>query len=130
MWRIHPKNQINWNNNNRRKIVRFSAVRSERNIICFFVATLLFFLRLHYLQTYYVCVFGKRVSVCVCIENCTIMSDRERSSPTLIESGLKNLIGGRDSNYPLISGINGKYLISLFFFQNNLTKPFHILSRT
>lgn len=38
------------------------------------------------------------------------MSDRERSSPTLIESGLKNLIGGRDSNYPLISGINGKYL--------------------
>ncbi|KAL5282494.1 HLF family protein [Megaselia abdita] len=37
------------------------------------------------------------------------MSDRERSSPThLIESGLKNLIGGRDSNYPLISGINGK----------------------
>lgn len=37
------------------------------------------------------------------------MSDRERS-PTLIESGLKNLIGGRDSNYPLISGINGKYL--------------------
>ncbi|KAG4071532.1 hypothetical protein HA402_011686, partial [Bradysia odoriphaga] len=35
------------------------------------------------------------------------MSDRERS-PTLIESGLKNLIGGRDSNYPLISGINGK----------------------
>lgn len=37
------------------------------------------------------------------------MSDRERSSPTLIESGLKNLIGGRDSNYPLISGINGKY---------------------
>lgn len=41
------------------------------------------------------------------------MSDRERSSPTLIESGLKNLIGGRDSNYPLISGINGKYLMSL-----------------
>lgn len=40
------------------------------------------------------------------------MSDRERSSPTLIESGLKNLIGGRDSNYPLISGINGKYLRS------------------
>lgn len=37
------------------------------------------------------------------------MSDRERSSPTLIESGLKNLIGGRDSNYPLISGINGKF---------------------
>uniref|UniRef100_A0A1B0GJI8 Uncharacterized protein n=1 Tax=Lutzomyia longipalpis TaxID=7200 RepID=A0A1B0GJI8_LUTLO len=34
------------------------------------------------------------------------MSDRERSSPTLIESGLKTLIGGRDSNYPLISGIN------------------------
>lgn len=39
-----------------------------------------------------------------------MMSDRERSSPTLIESGLKNLIGGRDSNYPLISGINGKYI--------------------
>lgn len=38
------------------------------------------------------------------------MSDRERSSPTLIDSGLKNLIGGRDSNYPLISGINGKCL--------------------
>ncbi|XP_034108328.1 hepatic leukemia factor isoform X16 [Drosophila sulfurigaster albostrigata] len=36
------------------------------------------------------------------------MSDRERSSPTLIETGLKNLIGGRDGNYPLISGINGK----------------------
>uniref|UniRef100_A0A1B0FRL4 Uncharacterized protein n=1 Tax=Glossina morsitans morsitans TaxID=37546 RepID=A0A1B0FRL4_GLOMM len=34
------------------------------------------------------------------------MSDRERSSPTLIETGLKNLIGGRDGNYPLISGIN------------------------
>lgn len=37
------------------------------------------------------------------------MSDRERSSPTLIETGLKNLIGGRDGNYPLISGINGKF---------------------
>jgi leukemia factor-related protein len=36
------------------------------------------------------------------------MSDRERSSPSLLESGLKTLIGGRDSNYPLISGINGK----------------------
>ncbi|XP_058055180.1 hepatic leukemia factor isoform X4 [Anopheles bellator] len=37
------------------------------------------------------------------------MSDRERaSSPTLIETGLKTLIGGRDSNYPLISGTNGK----------------------
>ncbi|KRG06090.1 hepatic leukemia factor isoform X7 [Drosophila mojavensis] len=36
------------------------------------------------------------------------MSDRERSSPTLIETGLKNLIGGRDGNYPLISGINGR----------------------
>ncbi|EDV96872.1 GH17268 [Drosophila grimshawi] len=39
------------------------------------------------------------------------MSDRERSSPTLIETGLKNLIGGRDGNYPLISGINGKFQI-------------------
>ncbi|XP_065076887.1 hepatic leukemia factor isoform X6 [Ochlerotatus camptorhynchus] len=36
------------------------------------------------------------------------MSDRDRASPTLIESGLKTLIGGRDSNYPLISGTNGK----------------------
>lgn len=44
------------------------------------------------------------------MQDISIMSDRERSSPTLIESGLKNLIGGRDSNYPLISGINGKYL--------------------
>lgn len=35
-----------------------------------------------------------------------IMSDRDRASPTLIESGLKTLIGGRDSNYPLISGTN------------------------
>lgn len=34
------------------------------------------------------------------------MSDRDRASPTLIESGLKTLIGGRDSNYPLISGTN------------------------
>lgn len=42
------------------------------------------------------------------MQDISIMSDRERSSPTLIESGLKNLIGGRDSNYPLISGINGK----------------------
>lgn len=43
------------------------------------------------------------------------MSDRERSSPThLIESGLKNLIGGRDSNYPLISGINGEYQIPFY----------------
>lgn len=25
----------------------------------------------------------------------------------MIESGLKTLIGGRDSNYPLISGTNG-----------------------
>lgn len=41
------------------------------------------------------------------------MSDRERSSPTLLETGLKTLIGGRDSNYPLISGINGKYLNKL-----------------
>ncbi|KAM7358257.1 uncharacterized protein ACRADG_003300 isoform 1-T1 [Cochliomyia hominivorax] len=40
------------------------------------------------------------------------MSDRERSSPTLIETGLKNLIGGRDGNYPLISGINGKQFIN------------------
>lgn len=49
------------------------------------------------------------------------MSDREldRRSPTLIETGLKNLIGGRDSNYPLISGINGKYLkIASFVWQN------------
>uniref|UniRef100_A0A182PY16 Uncharacterized protein n=1 Tax=Anopheles epiroticus TaxID=199890 RepID=A0A182PY16_9DIPT len=37
-----------------------------------------------------------------------IMSDRDRASPTLIESGLKTLIGGRDSNYPLISGTNGE----------------------
>uniref|UniRef100_A0A2M4DS92 Putative sequence-specific dna binding transcription factor n=3 Tax=Nyssorhynchus TaxID=44543 RepID=A0A2M4DS92_ANODA len=36
------------------------------------------------------------------------MSDRDRASPTLIETGLKTLIGGRDSNYPLISGTNGK----------------------
>lgn len=35
------------------------------------------------------------------------MSDRDRASPTLIETGLKTLIGGRDSNYPLISGTNG-----------------------
>lgn len=47
------------------------------------------------------------------MQDISIMSDRERSSPTLIESGLKNLIGGRDSNYPLISGINGKYLKSV-----------------
>uniref|UniRef100_A0A182NXR7 Uncharacterized protein n=1 Tax=Anopheles dirus TaxID=7168 RepID=A0A182NXR7_9DIPT len=37
-----------------------------------------------------------------------IMSDRDRASPTLIETGLKTLIGGRDSNYPLISGTNGE----------------------
>lgn len=37
-----------------------------------------------------------------------IMSDRDRASPTLIETGLKTLIGGRDNNYPLISGTNGK----------------------
>ncbi|KAM7358258.1 uncharacterized protein ACRADG_003300 isoform 2-T2 [Cochliomyia hominivorax] len=43
------------------------------------------------------------------------MSDRERSSPTLIETGLKNLIGGRDGNYPLISGINGKTLIDFIY---------------
>uniref|UniRef100_A0AAG5D2Q9 BZIP domain-containing protein n=1 Tax=Anopheles atroparvus TaxID=41427 RepID=A0AAG5D2Q9_ANOAO len=36
------------------------------------------------------------------------MSDRDRASPTLIETGLKTLIGGRDNNYPLISGTNGK----------------------
>uniref|UniRef100_A0A182K8A5 Uncharacterized protein n=1 Tax=Anopheles christyi TaxID=43041 RepID=A0A182K8A5_9DIPT len=36
------------------------------------------------------------------------MSDRDRASPTLIETGLKTLIGGRDSNYPLISGTNGE----------------------
>ena len=47
------------------------------------------------------------------------MSDRERSSPTLIESGLKNLIGGRDSNYPLISGINGKYQIYAYNINDN-----------
>lgn len=47
------------------------------------------------------------------MQDISIMSDRERSSPTLIESGLKNLIGGRDSNYPLISGINGKCLKSV-----------------
>lgn len=35
-----------------------------------------------------------------------IMSDRDRASPTLIETGLKTLIGGRDNNYPLISGTN------------------------
>jgi hypothetical protein len=38
------------------------------------------------------------------------MSDRDRASPTLLETGLKTLIGGRDSNYPLISGTNGKLL--------------------
>uniref|UniRef100_A0A182XQD9 Uncharacterized protein n=1 Tax=Anopheles quadriannulatus TaxID=34691 RepID=A0A182XQD9_ANOQN len=38
-----------------------------------------------------------------------IMSDRDRASPTLIETGLKTLIGGRDSNYPLISGTNDVY---------------------
>lgn len=43
------------------------------------------------------------------------MSDRERSSPSLLESGLKTLIGGRDSNYPLISGINGEFFIYLIF---------------
>jgi hypothetical protein len=37
------------------------------------------------------------------------MSDRDRASPTLIETGLKSLIGGRDSTYPLISGTNGKW---------------------
>lgn len=40
------------------------------------------------------------------------MSDRDRAStasPSLMEAGLKTLIGGRDSNYPLISGINGKF---------------------
>lgn len=39
------------------------------------------------------------------------MSDRDRAStasPSLMEAGLKTLIGGRDSNYPLISGINGE----------------------
>uniref|UniRef100_U5EGJ8 Putative sequence-specific dna binding transcription factor n=1 Tax=Corethrella appendiculata TaxID=1370023 RepID=U5EGJ8_9DIPT len=36
------------------------------------------------------------------------MSDTDRASPTLIETGLKTLMGGRDSNYPLISGTNGK----------------------
>ncbi|XP_038116198.1 uncharacterized protein LOC119768845 [Culex quinquefasciatus] len=41
------------------------------------------------------------------------MSDRDRASPTLIESGLKTLIGGRDSNYPLISGTNGNYTFIL-----------------
>lgn len=44
------------------------------------------------------------------------MNERERASPTLIESGLKNLIGGRDNNYPLISGINGKYINPLYRF--------------
>lgn len=41
----------------------------------------------------------------------TNMSDRDRAStasPSLMEAGLKTLIGGRDSNYPLISGINGE----------------------
>lgn len=40
------------------------------------------------------------------------MSDRDRASPTLIETGLKTFLrdNGRDSNYPLISGTNGKYL--------------------
>lgn len=46
------------------------------------------------------------------------MSDRERSSPTLLESGLKTLIGGRDSNYPLISGINGKCIKQTIFFRS------------
>lgn len=36
------------------------------------------------------------------------MSDRT-SSPNLIESGLKSLIGGARDNYPLISGTNGKH---------------------
>ncbi|XP_058463629.1 hepatic leukemia factor isoform X4 [Malaya genurostris] len=39
------------------------------------------------------------------------MSDRDRASPTLIESGLKTLIGGRDTNYPLISGTNGEHTL-------------------
>jgi len=54
------------------------------------------------------------------------MSDRERSSPTLIETGLKNLIGGRDGNYPLISGINGKFpsQIQLYLTDTNLYNKF------
>lgn len=41
------------------------------------------------------------------------MSDRDRSSPTLIETtGLKSLLG-RD-NYPLIGGANGECLWILF----------------
>lgn len=45
------------------------------------------------------------------------MSDRDRSSPTLIETtGLKSLLG-RD-NYPLIGGANGKK----FHFLLNLKK--------
>lgn len=64
------------------------------------------------------------------------MSDRERS-PTLIESGLKNLIGGRDSNYPLISGINGKYLNIVSFvckistkWNKSMMRTFHTHNRT
>lgn len=48
--------------------------------------------------------------------NTTNMSDRDRAStasPSLMEAGLKTLIGGRDSNYPLISGINGKFFPAL-----------------
>lgn len=47
-----------------------------------------------------------------------MMNERERSSPTLIETGLKNLIGGRDNNYPLISGINGKYINPIYILCN------------
>lgn len=42
------------------------------------------------------------------------MSDRDRSSPTLIETtGLKSLLG-RD-NYPLIGGANGECRFYLIF---------------
>lgn len=47
-------------------------------------------------------------------DNLPKMSDRDRAStasPSLMEAGLKTLIGGRDSNYPLISGINGKLVL-------------------
>lgn len=51
------------------------------------------------------------------------MSDRDRSSPTLIETtGLKSLLG-RD-NYPLIGGANGEcrfYLLGVIF-KRRLTK--------
>lgn len=46
------------------------------------------------------------------------MSDR--ASPSLIETGLKSLIGTGRDNYPLISGTNGKESLEVCLFVNNL----------